>query len=99
MDFQTKIEQIEEARNKYVTFELAFRNYIASGNSINGAYNFFSLEDIEAHKELSRKSLELDAWTIQHGSKRDLAPVPLADHSIISKLEKLDESISIATRT
>lgn len=94
MDFSSKIELIENARINYITFENAFREYTSSGNSINGAYNFFSIEDIEYHKELTIKTIELEAWKTLHGGYKDSSPVLLSEHSIIAKLEKLDESIS-----
>jgi hypothetical protein len=94
MDFQTKIELIEKARLKYRTFDHEFREYLGSGNSFNGAYNHFSLEDVEKHKILSEKDLELEAWSTLHGGSKDSSPVKLAAGSVKEKLEKLDDSVN-----
>ncbi len=97
MDFQTKIELIEEARVKYITFEQEFREYLGAGHSFNGAYNFFSIEDVEKHKKLSEKAVELEAWSTLHGGSKDSSPVKLASDSVKEKLEKLDESVNKPT--
>lgn len=94
MDFQTKIELIEEARTKYSTFEEEFREYLGAGHSFNGAYNYFSVEDIEKHKHLSEKAAELQAWSTLHGGSKDSSPVKLAADSVKEKLEKLDDSVN-----
>jgi hypothetical protein len=94
MDFEIKIQLIEDARSKYRTFEDAFRQYTSSGNSFNGAYNFFSIQDIEDHKTLSEKTIELKAWDTLHGGSKDSSPVILASKSVQTKLEKLDESVN-----
>lgn len=94
MDFQTKIELIEEARVKYSTFEEEFREYLGAGHSFNGAYNYFSVEDIEKHKQLSEKAAELQAWSTLHGGSKDSSPVKLAADSVKEKLEKLDDSVN-----
>lgn len=94
MDFQTKVLLIELARRQYVTFETAFREYTASGNSFNGAYNYFSLEDIERHKIESEKYTQIQAWEIRHASHRDSSPIRLTTHSIVKKLEELDGQLS-----
>lgn len=94
MDFHTKTEIIEQARLKYQTFEDEFRLYIASGNSFNGAYNFFSAEDVEKHKKLSEKKIELDAWSTLHGGAKDSSPVKLSESSIEKKLETLNDTVS-----
>lgn len=97
MDFQTKIALIEEARIKYRTFEEEFREYLGLGNSFNGAYNHFSIEDVEKHKQLSEKDLELEAWSTLHGGAKDSSPVKLASDSVKDKLEKLNESVNKPT--
>ncbi len=97
ISFEEKIRIIDRARHDYITFDEEFKTYIASGNSFNGAYNFFSIADVEKHKELTIKRLELDAWKILHGSYRDSSPAKLLRHSIIKKLETLHESISNPT--
>ena len=94
MDFEIKIQLIEDARSKYRTFEDAFRQYTSSGNSFYGAYNFFSIQDIEDHKKLSEKTIELEAWNTLHGGSKDSSPVILASNSVQAKLEKLDESVN-----
>jgi hypothetical protein len=94
MDFQTKIELIEDARLKYQTFEDEFRDYLSAGHSFNGAYNFFSVEDVEKHKKLSETKLELDAWSTLHGGSKDSSPVRLASESVKEKLERLDDSVN-----
>lgn len=98
MTFQEKIAAIESARSKYVTFEQEFREYIASGNSFVGAYNFFSLEDIDKHRELSERYIEMQAWETRHASYLDSSPIRLREHSIISKLEKLNDELNIFSR-
>lgn len=98
ISFETKIRLIDEARNSYITFDEEFKSYIASGNSFNGAYNYFSVEDIEKHRELSLRKKELEAWYTLHGSIKNSSPVPLINHSIISKLEELNDSISKSSR-
>jgi hypothetical protein len=97
MDFPTKIRLIDDARAKYCTFEQAFREYTASGNSFNGAYNFFSIEDVEKHKSLSERELELKSWQTLHGGSKDSSPVILATDSVKANLEKLNDSISKPT--
>lgn len=94
MDFQTKVALIEEARIKYSTFEEEFREYLGAGHSFNGAYNYFSVEDVEKHKLLSEKATELEAWKTLHGGSKDSSPVKLAAASVKDKLEKLDESVN-----
>lgn len=94
MDFHTKIELIEDARTKYRTFEEEFREYLGAGHSFNGAYNHFSIEDVEKHKQLSEKAAELEAWSTLHGGVKDSSPVKLASSSVKEKLEKLDESVN-----
>jgi hypothetical protein len=56
MDFQTKQMFIDMARKQYTTFDNEFREYLADGNSFSGAYNHFTLEDIEIHKKKSEIS-------------------------------------------
>lgn len=94
MDFQTKIMLIEMARLQYITFDMEFREYTSTGNSFSGAYNFFSLEDIEAHKEKSERYKQIEAWNIKHASFRDASPIRLTTHSIVKNLEKLDGELS-----
>jgi hypothetical protein len=97
MDFQHKIQLIEDARAKYITFEEVFREYTSSGNSFNGAYNFFSIEDIEIHKSLSERELELRSWQTLHGGSKDSSPVILSKDSVKPHLEKLNDSINKPT--
>jgi hypothetical protein len=94
MDFQAKMMLIEIARRQYITFENEFREYLAAGNSFNGAYNHFTLADIEAHKEKSDLYNQLLAWEIKHASTRDSSPIRLTTHSIVKNLEKLDGELS-----
>lgn len=98
VSFDTKIKLIDEARRQYITFDTEFKTYIASGNSFNGAYNYFSLDDIEKHKQLSIKHVELEAWHTLHGGYKDSSPVKLSEHTIVSKLEELHDSISKFSR-
>lgn len=98
MDFQTKTQLIEEARKKYLTFDNAFREYTATGNSINGAYNFFTLQDIEKYESEYQSYLEIEAWKTLHGSSKDSSPIQLESHSIIEKLETLNEQLDNPTR-
>ena len=94
LDFLTKVMLIEIARKQYITFENEFRSYLAAGNSFNGAYNHFTLEDIEIHKQKSELYVQLEAWNIRHASYRDASPIRLTTHSIVSKLEELDGQLS-----
>lgn len=98
VSFNTKIKLIDDARRQYITFDNEFKNYIASGNSFNGAYNYFSLDDIEKHKQLSIKHAELEAWHTLHGGYKDSSPIKLSEHSILYKLEALNDSISKSSR-
>lgn len=98
MDFQTKVMLIELARKQYVTFEMEFREYTASGNSFNGAYNYFSLDDIERHRIESEKYVQIQAWETRHASLKDSSPIRLTTHSIVKNLEKLDGELSNAAR-
>lgn len=97
MTFQEKIVAIEAARYKYVTFEQEFREYTASGNSFVAAYNFFSIEDINKHKELSERYLQIQAWNTKHATYIDSSPIRLTKHSIVAKLEKLNDDLNIAS--
>jgi hypothetical protein len=94
MDFQTKIRIIENARLAYPSFEREFREYTSSGNSFNGAYNFFSLEDVDRHKQQSERELELASWHTLHGGSKDSSPVILAADSIKSQLEDVNDTVS-----
>lgn len=94
MDFNTKCYEIERARYKYITFEAVFREYLASGASFNGAYNYFTIEDIEKHKKLSELQVQLDAWATKHGGFKDCSPIRLHAYSISEKLEKLHDELS-----
>jgi hypothetical protein len=53
MDFNEKIKLIEQARKDYPGFELEFTEYLGLGNSFNGAYNHFSIADIEKYKPVA----------------------------------------------
>lgn len=98
MDFYYKCRLIENARYDYETFEQVFREYLASGKSLNGAYNHFTLEDIEEHRKLSELKKELDAWHTLHGGYKDCSPVRLTRHSISQKLEKLNYELCKPSR-
>lgn len=50
MDFETKVALIDAARLAYPSFEKEFNDYIGYGHSMNGAYNYFSIEHIDKHK-------------------------------------------------
>jgi hypothetical protein len=97
LTFQEKIAAIEAARYKYVTFEQEFREYTASGNSFVAAYNFFTIEDVNKHKELSEQYLQIQAWNTKHASYVDSSPMRLTKHSIVAKLEKLNDNLNIAS--
>lgn len=98
MTFQEKCRLIEIARHDYVTFEAVFREYLGSGKSLNGAYNHFTLEDIEEHRKLSELKTELDAWETRHGGYKDCSPMRLKKYSISEKLEKLNNELSKPSR-
>ena len=98
MTFQEKIKAIELARYKYITFEQEFREYTASGNSFNAAYNFFTIEDINKHKEVSEQYLQIQAWNTKHASYVGSSPIRLTTHSIVTKLEKLNDNLNILSR-
>jgi hypothetical protein len=94
MEFKEKCRIIDEARRTYITFEQEFNEFLAYGNSVNGAYNHFSLEDIKKHEKLSKVEVELQEWDILHGSIRDVSPIPLSSHSIIAQLENINDNLS-----
>lgn len=98
LTFQEKVAAIEVARYKYITFEQEFREYTASGNSFVAAYNFFTIEDVNKHKELSEQYLQIQAWNTKHASYVDSSPVRLTKHSIVAKLEKLNDELNIFSR-
>lgn len=50
MDFQQKVEAIEKARKELPEFDQEFKDYLGLGHSFNGAYNHFSLADIEKYR-------------------------------------------------
>jgi hypothetical protein len=94
MTFKEKCDLIDEARRLYVTFEQEFKEFLAYGNSTNGAYNHFSIEDIKKHEKASKLQTELEHWKIKHGSIRDVSPIPLSNHSILLDLEKINDELS-----
>jgi hypothetical protein len=98
LTFQEKIALIEEARLKYITFEQEFREYLASGNSFVAAYNFFTIEEVIKHKDVSERYLEIQAWHTKHASYVDSSPIRLKKHSIVTELEKLNDELSIFSR-
>jgi len=50
VSFNEKIEALEAARKQYPDFNKKFLEYLEIGNSFNGAYNYFSLEDIKIYE-------------------------------------------------
>lgn len=94
MTLDEKTKMVEEARLLYPTFDAEFKEFLAVGNSPNGAYNYFTAELIEKHKLLSVREKEKDAWNTKHGSLVPASPVKLSEYSVLDKLEKLYESIS-----
>ena len=65
MSFNEKIEALEAARKQYPEFNKKFLEYLEIGNSFNGAYNHFSLEDIKVYepKEVKVKQPTTSAKT------------------------------------
>ena len=98
MTFDEKIEYIENARILYSSFDEEFKEFLATGQSPNGAYNHFSIEDIEKHKIINNSLQEQKLWHVTHGSIVRASPVKLKEHSIITTLENLNESISNPSR-
>lgn len=94
MNFNEKVQLIEEAR-KWPIFDTIFREYLAAGNSFNGAYNHFSIEDVNKYIELGKKEEEKKAWGDEKGVTKEFSPSPLP--SSVQKLEKLGDSISNST--
>ena len=72
----------------------SFRGRVAAVLAFNELLSIGELEDIEKHKKLSEKTLELEAWNTLHGGSKDSSPVKLASDSVKEKLEKLDESVN-----
>lgn len=66
MSFNEKIEIIEAARKQYPEFNKKFLEYLEVGNSFNGAYNYFSLEDIKIYepKEIKVKQPNTPVKTV-----------------------------------
>lgn len=66
MSFNEKIEIIEAARKQYQEFNKKFLEYLEVGNSFNGAYNYFSLEDIKIYepKEIKVKQPNTTVKTV-----------------------------------
>jgi NAD+--asparagine ADP-ribosyltransferase len=50
VSFNEKIEALEVARKQYPEFNKKFLEYLEIGNSFNGAYNHFSLDDIKVYE-------------------------------------------------
>ena len=50
MSFNEKIIAIEEARKLYPEFDQKFTDYLGLGNSFNGAYNHFTIDDIKKYE-------------------------------------------------
>lgn len=94
MNFNDKILLIEDARKKYALFDRDFKEYLAAGHSFNGAYNHFSIEDIDKHAAKATIVAELDSWNVAPGSAVAVSPVALSEHSITTKLEKLNDAVS-----
>jgi hypothetical protein len=66
VSFNEKIEIIEAARKQYPEFNKKFLEYLEVGNSFNGAYNYFSLEDIKIYepKEIKVKQPNTPVKTV-----------------------------------
>ena len=66
MSFNEKIEIIEAARKQYPEFNAKFEAYLGLGHSFNGAYNYFSLEDIKIYepKEIKVKQPNTTVKTV-----------------------------------
>lgn len=93
MDFQHKIQLIEDARTKYDMFDSDFKEYLAMGHSLNGAYNYFTVEDIAKHAANATIVAELNSWQVAPGSAVSASPKPLSEHSVKTKLETLNDSV------
>jgi len=70
MSFSDKIAKIEQARILYPEFNSAFIEYLGLGNSFNGAYNHFSLEDLKQYepKKITAQIVKTEA-TIEPAAK------------------------------
>lgn len=51
MNFSEKIAAIEEARKLHPEFDKEFTDYLGLGHSFNGAYNHFTIEDINKYNK------------------------------------------------
>ena len=98
MTFNEKVILIENARLLYPAFDVEFKEFLATGQSPNGAYNHFSIEDIERYKLIDANLREQEFWKVKHGSVVRASPVRLEKHSIIPILENLYESLSNPSR-
>jgi hypothetical protein len=50
MTFEDKVKHIDKARKEYPSFNDEFMAYLGLGHSFNGAYNYFTVEHINAYK-------------------------------------------------
>jgi len=94
MDFLTKSMILEAARKQYLTFDNEFREYLAQGNSFNGAYHHFTLEDVEQHKAQSELQTQIESWKTIPGGIKNSSPVRLTAYSISKILEDIDGQLS-----
>ena len=89
-EYNERVRLIEDARKKFVTFDIAIQEYLAFGNSWNMAYTYFTDKDIEKHKESSIKLKEQRDWDIATGKARNSSPVALSQ-TIQKELDKIEE--------
>lgn len=66
MNFSEKVVAIDEARKAYPAFNQEFIDYLGLGYSFNGAYNHFTLEDINkyAPKTIAAPSVPKEVKTV-----------------------------------
>ena len=88
MNFEEKVKLIDWARVHLETFKQEFNEYLAFGHSLNGAYNYFTIEDVEKHKKLDSTKKEVENWTSEPGTVKDKSPAPLKTSK--PALEKLN---------
>lgn len=90
MTFEEKKLLIDTARANYLSFDDYFKELLGSGMSNSGVYSMIPLEEIEKHETIN----ELNLWNTATASVRDSSPIRLRNHSIVKKLETLNEQSS-----
>jgi hypothetical protein len=69
MSFNQKIIAIEEARKLYPEFDQKFTDYLGLGNSFNGAYNHFTIDDIKKYEPNNTTTIVTAEKTVEPVTK------------------------------